>query len=140
MPSDPQESKKPIPDPQSNDTDSSSTTTSTSTAPLHPQLQIVDQLSEEKLHQYESFRRSGISKTSIKKLCSNIIAQACNPNFIIAVSGVAKVFVGEMVKEAKDVQRGWEQEGPLMPSHVHEAYRRLYGEMPNMKVYRKFFE
>lgn len=97
-------------------------------------------MSEPQLHRYESFRRSGFLKVNIKKLVNNVLNQACNPNFIIAVSGVAKVFVGEMVCKAKEVQERWGDSGPLMPAHMHEAYRLLYKDVPNMKVYRRFFE
>ncbi|ELQ76829.1 Transcription initiation factor TFIID, subunit TAF11 [Trachipleistophora hominis] len=136
--------KSPPPDPD-NQPDHSSTTSShtdTSTGPSQTVqlLQIVDQMTEPQLHRYESFRRSGFLKVNIKKLVNNVLNQACNPNFIIAVSGVAKVFVGEMVCKAKEVQDRWGDSGPLMPAHVHEAYRLLYRDMPNMKVYKRFFE
>lgn len=101
---------------------------------------IVDQMSESQLHQYESFRRSGFSKANIKKLVNHVLNQACNPNFIIAVGGVAKVFVGEIVTKALEIQKKWGDEGPLLPSHIHESCRVLYEEMPNLKKYKKFFE
>ena len=42
----------------------------------------------------------------------------------MAVSGVGKVFVGEMVELARAVQRERHESGPIMPVHLYEAYLR----------------
>jgi len=54
-----------------------------------------------------------------------VSGQAVNQQVCIAMSGVAKVFVGELVEEALKVaaQRG--HEGALLPFHIREAVRRL---------------
>ncbi|KRH91781.1 Transcription initiation factor TFIID, subunit TAF11, partial [Pseudoloma neurophilia] len=127
-----------------NEENSSSSDSTSNSSHIPPNtthlLQLVDQLSESELVQYESFRRSGFSKALIKKVVNSILGQACNPNFLIAISGISKVFVGEMVSKAKQIQKNWKQTGPLLPSHIHEAYRQLYGKMPNTKKWRRFFE
>lgn len=97
----------------------------------------ISQMNEEDLQRNEKFRRSTFPKSAIKKLISTIIGQAVNPNMVIAVAGLSKVFVGELVEEAKRVQLEEEEEGALMPSHIHEAYRRLYKKIPNMKMAKK---
>jgi transcription initiation factor TFIID subunit 11 len=43
------------------------------------------------------------------------------------ISGFAKVFVGEIVERAKEVQMLHGDEGPLAPEHLREAWR-LYKE------------
>jgi transcription initiation factor TFIID subunit 11 len=43
------------------------------------------------------------------------------------ISGFAKVFVGEIVEKARDVQMLKGDEGPLQPEHLREAWR-LYKE------------
>lgn len=99
--------------------------------------QAIAQMSDADFQRYETFRGSNFPKATVKKLINNIIGQAVNPNIIIGVGGLCKVFVGEMVEEAKAVQKELGEEGPLLPSHMHEAHRRLYNKMPNMKVFKR---
>ncbi len=89
------------------------------------------------LRRYETFRRSNFPKSAIKKFINNVIGQAVNPNIVIGICGVCKVFVGEMVVEAKKVQKEEGHTGALLPSHIHEAYRRLYKSMPNLQMFKK---
>jgi len=44
---------------------------------------------------------------------------------LIALAGVTKVFVGEVVEEARRVALELGAKGPLQPAHVHAAYQRL---------------
>lgn len=93
---------------------------------------VLATLSEKELLRYEAFRRVGFKRNMIKRLCFEITGQSCNPKFIIAVCGLAKVFVGELVDKAKEVQQEWGQSGPLLVTHIHEAYRKLRMCIPNM--------
>lgn len=97
----------------------------------------ISTLSEEDIHRYETFRRTNLPKGTIKKLINIVIGQAVNPNIVIGVAGICKVFIGEMVVEAKAVQAEEGHKGPLLPSHIHEAYRRLYKRIPNMQVFKR---
>lgn len=98
---------------------------------------IIDNMTPEELHRYEDFRRAGFNKNGIRKFVNGILSQSCNINFIISVSGIAKVFVGEMVEKALEVQKEMHDTGPLKPSHIHEAHRRLYKTMPHLKLRNK---
>lgn len=96
----------------------------------------IDKLSEEDLQRYETFRRSNFPKNNVKKFISSVIGQAVNPNMVIAVSGIAKVFVGEMVELALSIQKEKNEMGPLLPSHIHEAHRRMYKKIPHNSVFK----
>ncbi|KAM0684807.1 transcription initiation factor TFIID subunit 11, partial [Conglomerata obtusa] len=76
---------------------------------------IIDNMTPEELLRYEDFRRAGFNKNGIRKLINGILGQACNLNFIISVSGIAKVFVGEVVEKALEVQKEWNDVGALKP-------------------------
>lgn len=81
------------------------------------------QLTEEELNRYEMFRRSTFPKASIKRLMQSISGSTVSPNVVIAMSGIAKVFVGELVVEAIKIQKRYGESGPIEPKHLREAYR-----------------
>lgn len=86
---------------------------------------LWSQFSEEELNRYEMFRRSTFPKASIKRLMSSISGSSVSQNVVIAMSGIAKVFVGELVEEAIKIQSRYGESGPVEPKHLREAHRVL---------------
>lgn len=87
-------------------------------------MQVLwSQFTEEQLNRYEMFRRSTFPKASIKRFMQSISGTSVSQNVVIAMSGIAKVFVGELVEEAINIQTRYGESGPVEPKHLREAYR-----------------
>ncbi|KAL6315010.1 hypothetical protein AAG906_030844 [Vitis piasezkii] len=102
---------------------------------------ILSQFTEEQMSRYESFRRSGFQKANMKKLLVSITgSQKISAPMTIVASGIAKMFVGELVETARMVMTERKETGPIRPCHIREAYRRLKleGKVPRRSVSRLF--
>lgn len=86
---------------------------------------LLGNLTEEQLDRYEVFRRSTFSKPGVKKLIQAVTGGTVSQSVTIAMSGMAKVFVGEVVEVALDVRDERHDSGALEPKHIREAVRRL---------------
>ncbi|XP_022152728.1 transcription initiation factor TFIID subunit 11 [Momordica charantia] len=102
---------------------------------------ILSQFTEEQMSRYESFRRAGFQKANMKRLLASISGtQKISVPMTIVVSGIAKMFVGELVETARVVMTERNDTGPIRPCHLREAYRRLKleGKIPRKSVPRLF--
>ncbi|KAK1269387.1 hypothetical protein QJS04_geneDACA017081 [Acorus gramineus] len=102
---------------------------------------ILSQFTEEQMSRYESFRRSGFQKSNMKRLLVSITgSQKISMPMTIVVSGIAKMFVGELIETGRIVMTERRESGPLRPCHIREAFRRLKleGKVPRRSVPRLF--
>lgn len=94
---------------------------------------LLSAFTPEQLHRYETFRRVGFNRPAIKKLIQKVYygegggqGVAVNPNSVIIVAGVAKVFTGELVEMARAIMDQAGEHGPITPFYILEAHRRLF--------------
>lgn len=86
---------------------------------------LVSAFSSQQLDQYEIFRRATFQKSTVKKLMQSVSGGTVSQNVVIAMAGMAKVYVGEIVEAACEARDKMEETGPLKPKHIREAVRKL---------------
>ncbi|CAI5524951.1 unnamed protein product [Closterium sp. Naga37s-1] len=87
--------------------------------------ELLDRFTPEQMNRYEAYRRSGFKQASMRRLVHGVAGATVSPQLGIVMSGVAKLMVGELVETARLVMGERGDEGPIRPTHIREAYRRL---------------
>lgn len=86
---------------------------------------LVSAFSSKQHDQYEVYRRATFARVTVKRLIMSICKSTIQPNAVIAMAGIAKVFVGQIVEEACMLKDTLGYDGPLLPKHIREAHRRV---------------
>lgn len=71
---------------------------------------LLSHFSEDQMSRYEAFRRANLNRTGIKKLANAVLNQSITGNVAVTLSGLAKVFVGELVEKAREVEKQMDRE------------------------------
>uniref|UniRef100_A0A914HFR0 DNA-(apurinic or apyrimidinic site) lyase n=1 Tax=Globodera rostochiensis TaxID=31243 RepID=A0A914HFR0_GLORO len=111
---------------------------------------LLSNFTQEQLDRYEAMRRASLPKSIIRRLIHQFTGVTANQNVVIAIAGMAKVFAGELIEEALDIQKAEREaskhngkrnpidqaeqsaksppqsaDGPLTPRHLYLALDRL---------------
>ncbi|GJP36862.1 hypothetical protein CLOM_g21330 [Closterium sp. NIES-68] len=87
--------------------------------------ELLDRFTPEQMNRYEAYRRSGFKQASMRRLVHGVAGATVSPQLGIVMAGVAKLMVGELVETARLVMGERGDEGPIRPTHIREAHRRL---------------
>ncbi|CAN8065951.1 unnamed protein product [Agarophyton chilense] len=87
----------------------------------------VSNLTPAQLRRYEQYRRSDLKSSKVRKVLTalNPMMQKVSEPYVIAIKGLAKLFVGDVVETALEVRKERGETGALTPRQIREAYRRL---------------
>jgi transcription initiation factor TFIID subunit 11 len=81
----------------------------------------------EQMDRYECYRRSSLPKTALRRVFQAVTGTILNPNGLIVLAAVGKLFVGELVELAREIadDEGVSDLDEIKPAHVREAHRRM---------------
>jgi len=90
-------------------------------------VELLKRFTPEQMNRYECYRRSSLPKPLLKRLFQTITGTMLNPNGLIVLAAVGKMFVGELVEMARQVadEHGMSDLDEIKPAHIREAHRRL---------------
>lgn len=89
--------------------------------------------SQELLDCYEVYHQPAFPRANQRHLIQSMAGSLIAQNIVIAMSCVAKIFIGEVVAEALDMCQKRGEMPSLQPKHPREAVQRLCskGRMPS---------
>ncbi|KDO29154.1 hypothetical protein SPRG_05398 [Saprolegnia parasitica CBS 223.65] len=102
-------------------------------------LRFIQAMPEADVRRHEQFRRSHFDKNVIKRCMTQVIEEACvgerrvppvHNAMSIVMSGLAKMFLGELIAEARKIMAHAGDDGPIRPHHLREAHRKYYKRHP----------
>lgn len=102
---------------------------------------LLKHMTPEQEDRYEKFRRSKFQKKAVKQVMRGAVNVPVNETTAIVMIGIAKVFVGEVVEsgiywliEARSIMDERGESGPLQPTHIREALRRMENAKKHVRL------
>lgn len=99
-------------------------------------IALLNTFTPEQLERYEHFRRSHLLKPQVRQIMDRVLTtifssqQSSIPitladKLLIVMSGISKMYAGELVESARQVMEDREETGVIQPRHLREAHRRM---------------
>ncbi|KAI1811594.1 histone-fold-containing protein [Poronia punctata] len=116
---------------------------------------LKSQMDEIQFDRYEVWHRQSIKPQDVKRHINSVTSQSCPTNVHQMMQVVCKMYLGDIVEAARDIQQEWTEQGekqtdlpddnlepsnelskyrrqaPLRPDHLREAYRRRKANAEN---------
>ena len=77
----------------------------------------------EQLERFEHWKRSKIPRAAMRRLMTEILGSSTERGAIV-LSGLAKMFVGELVESAREQMTAAGETGPIQPRQLRAAHRQ----------------
>jgi transcription initiation factor TFIID subunit 11 len=87
--------------------------------------ECFDAMSEAQRNRLEAYIRSNLQKKTMKKVLQELTGTALNDRIVLAIGTITKMFVGELIETARQIAAHQAHTGPLLPSHIRQAYNAL---------------
>ncbi|CEL53021.1 Transcription initiation factor TFIID subunit 11 OS=Schizosaccharomyces pombe (strain 972 / ATCC 24843) GN=taf11 PE=3 SV=1 [Rhizoctonia solani AG-1 IB] len=88
---------------------------------------LLSSFTPDQLARYETYRRSTLNKQSVRRFIHQSLGANVSVNVAQVIAGFSKVFVGEIIELARQVQQQslppGTVPGPLTPDHLRAAYQ-----------------
>lgn len=68
---------------------------------------LLEAFSEDQLERYSTWRRVKLKKETVRRITNQTLSQSVPASIVTAINGFTKVFVGQIVESARDVQAEW---------------------------------
>ena len=68
---------------------------------------LLSAFSEEQLDRYSTWRRVKLKKEIVRRITNQTLSQSVPAGIVTAINGFTKVFIGEIVEAAREVQAEW---------------------------------
>ncbi|KAI9850958.1 MAG: hypothetical protein M1838_004743 [Thelocarpon superellum] len=96
---------------------------------------LVGAFDADQSDRYSYFRRAKLHPPTVRKITNQTLSQSVSEVVVKTINGFTKVFIGELMEIAREVQGEWmaaeagepvpeKDRGPLLPDHLREALRR----------------
>ncbi len=105
-------------------------------------VELLSRFTPEQMNRYECYRRAALPKHVLRRLFHIYTGTFLNPNGLLVLAAVGKLFVGELVETARQVaeEQGSSDLDQIQPIHIREARVRLQGDVWKGRSGRQLFK
>ncbi|KAI9829691.1 MAG: hypothetical protein M1819_006062 [Sarea resinae] len=65
---------------------------------------LMEAMNDDQVDRYTLFRRARLRKETVRKIANQTLSQSVPPSVITTINGYTKVFIGELIEKAREVQ------------------------------------